>query len=87
MSYTVIDDIDYSEYQSNSKLFQTKFMGYLEGNFMEVSGISLISSSVMNYAGMFAEVGRTSLSGAVGTLMNFSVKPISVSFANANVVG
>lgn len=85
--YRLIDDIDYSEYQSNSKLFQTKFMGYLEGNFMEVSGISLISSSVMNYAGMFAEVGRTSLSGAVGTLMNFSVKPISVSFANTNVVG
>ncbi len=85
--YRLIDDIDYSEYQYNSKLYNTKFMGYFEGNFMEIGGISLISSAVVNYAGMFAEVGRTGLSGAVGTLLNFTVKPISVSFANANVVG
>lgn len=85
--YRLIDDIDYSEYQYNSKLYETKFMGYMEGNFMQINGISLISSTVMNYAGMFAEVGRTGLSGAVGALLNFTVKPISVSFANTNVVG
>lgn len=85
--YRIIDNIDYSEYQYNSRLYETKFMGYIEGNFAEITGLSLISSKAMNYAGMFAEVGRGSLQGAVGTLMNFTIKPISVSFANTNVVG
>ncbi len=85
--YRIIDDIEYSEYLLNSKLYETKFMGYIEGNFMQINGLSLISSESLNYAGMFAEVGRTSLLSAVGTIMNLTVKPLSVSFANANVVG
>ena len=85
--YRLINDIDYAEFESNSKLYQTKFMGYIEGNFMEIDGLSLISSAKMNYSGLFAEVGRSSLSGAVGTLMNFTIRPISASFANTNVVG
>ncbi len=85
--YRIIDNIDYAEYQYNSRLYETKFMGYIEGNFAEINGLSLISSKNLNYAGMFAEVGRTALQGAVGTLMNFTIRPISVSFANANVVG
>ena len=85
--YRLIRDIDYSEYEYNSGLYQTRFMGYLEGNFMEISGISLISSTSMNYAGLFAEVGRGDLLSANGTIMNFTVRPVSVSFGNTNVVG
>lgn len=85
--YRLIRDIDYSEYAYNSELYKTRFMGYLEGNFMEISGISLLSSTSNVYAGLFAEVGRGELLSAIGTLLNFTVRPISVSFANTNVVG
>mgnify|MGYP005773824807 FL=1 len=85
--YRLISDIDYSEYIYNSKLFTTRFMGYFEGNFMTVSNISLLSSDPMTYAGLFAEVGRSSLLDAVGTVMNFTLRPVAVSFSNTNVVG
>lgn len=85
--YRIISDIDYSEYLYNSNLYKTKFMGYLEGNFMTVSGMSLVSSEAMTSAGMFAELGSSTILDAVGTIMNFNFNPQAVSFANTDVVG
>lgn len=85
--YRLISDIDYSEYLYNSKLYTTKFMGYIEGNFMSVSGMALVSSEAMTSAGMFAELGSSSILDAVGTIMNFDFNPQSISFANTDVVG
>ncbi len=85
--FRLIDNIDYSSYLQNSKLYKTRFMGYLEGNFLTVSGMNLVSSENITYAGLFAEIGSSSISGAVGTVMNFTFMPKSVDFANASVVG
>lgn len=85
--YRIINDISYDDYKENSSLYKVKFMGYLEGNFMEISNIALMSSEALNSAGLFAEVGKSSKASAVGTLLNFTVSPNVVSFANANVVG
>lgn len=85
--YRLIADVSYEGYTENSQLFKTKFVGYLEGNFMKISGVTLVDSESANYAGLFAEVGRTGLADAVGTLMNFTYEPLGVSFANANSVG
>ncbi len=85
--YRLIADIDYSEYLYNSKLYTTKFLGYLEGNFMTISGISLISSESMSSAGLFAELGNSAILDSVGTIMNFNLNPQAVSFSNTDVVG
>ncbi|MGN1201141.1 MAG: hypothetical protein ACI4R8_02625, partial [Candidatus Caccovivens sp.] len=85
--FRLISNIDYSEYIYNSGLYKTKFLGYLEGNFMSISGISLISSESMTFAGLFAEIGSRTLDNAIGTVMNFTYKPNRVSFSNTNVVG
>ncbi len=86
--YRFISDIDYSDYLYNSSLYTTKFVGYLEGNFMTLSNITLISSSSsLTYAGLFAEIGNSSNVSAIGTVMNFTYIPAEVNFASANVVG
>ena len=85
--YRLIADIDYGDYIYNSSIFRTRFMGYLEGNFMTISGMSLVSSESMSSAGLFAQVGSSSILDAVGTVMNFTFVPQAVSFANTNVVG
>jgi hypothetical protein len=76
--YRLIADVSYEGYTENSQLFKTKFVGYLEGNFMKISGVTLVDSESVNYAGLFAEVGRTGLTDAVGTLMNFTYEPLGV---------
>ncbi len=86
-NYRFVKDVDYSNYLYNSKLFKTKFVGYLEGNFMEVSGINLLSSDKMSFAGLFAEVGSSTIFDAKGTLLNFDFEPAIVSFSNTSVVG
>lgn len=85
--YRLIADVDYSNYIYNSKIYPTKFLGYFEGNFLDISAISLISSSAMTSAGLFAQLGSSSDLDAVGTLMNFTFTPQAVSFSNTNVVG
>lgn len=85
--YRLICDIDYSDYIYNSRLHTTKFMGYLEGNYMSVRGLNLLSSDSKVYAGLFAEVGNSGLSNAVGTIMNLNYNPNVVSFSNTQVVG
>ncbi len=86
--YRFINDIDYSEYLYNSDLYTVKFMGYLEGNFMSLSDIKLISSDAsLMYAGLFAEIGNSSNVNAIGTVMNFTYNPSEVNFASADVVG
>lgn len=85
--YRLIDDINYSEYAYNSEVYNTKFMGYLEGNFMDITAVHMLSSSVNTYAGLFAEVGSSTRSNAIGTLLNFTYSPEEVVFTNTEVVG
>ncbi len=85
--YRLISDIDYSEYPENGKTYNTKFVGYLEGNFMNIRGVVLHSASELHSAGLFAELGDSSRSSLRGTLMNFTFAPRSVNFTNTNAVG
>lgn len=85
--YRFISDIQYDEDADNSKLSQTRFLGYLEGNFMEINGIKLVSSNKQNFAGMFAEIGSSSDAGSIGVVMNLTINPNEVNFSNAAVVG
>ncbi len=87
--YRIINNIDYSEYtgSGNSNLYTTKFLGYIEGNFLTVSGIHMVVSSSMQFAGLFAEVGSLTRSDAIGTLLNFNYDPDEVVFTNTQVVG
>ncbi len=85
--YRFISDIQYDDEADNSKLSQTRFLGYLEGNFMEIDGIKLVSSNQQNFAGMFAEIGSSSDAGSIGVVMNLTINPEEVNFANASVVG
>ncbi len=86
--YRLISDINYGEDSNeiNSALFNTRFGGYFEGNFMEISGIRLISNIETTYAGMFAEIEGVDVN-SIGTVMNLTIAPNEVNFANANVVG
>ncbi len=85
--YRFISDIQYDEDADNSKLSQTRFLGYLEGNFMEIDGIKLVSSNNQNFAGLFAEIGSSSDAGSIGVVMNLTINPNEVNFSNAAVVG
>ena len=85
--YRLINNIDYSEYTDNSEIFRTRFIGYLEGNNLSISNISLVSSENLTLAGMFAEVGSSSRSNSIGTMLNFNLEPTEIVFSNAQVVG
>ncbi len=85
--YRIINNIDYSELDHNSNLYNTRFMGYLEGNFLTISNLHMVSSESLTYAGLFAEVGSTSRSGAIGVLLNFNLQVSEMVFSNAQVVG
>lgn len=85
--YRIINNIDYSEFSGNSSLYTTHFMGYIEGNFLSVSNIHMVSSESLQLAGLFAEVGSSSRVNAVGTLLNFDLEPNEMVFTNAQVAG
>ena len=85
--YRLINNIDYSEYAGNSEIYRTRFMGYFEGNFLTISNIHMVTSENMMYAGLFAEVGSSTLSNANGTVMNFNLEPTEMVFTNTQVVG
>lgn len=85
--YRMINNIDYSELDTNSSLYNTRFMGYLEGNFLTISNLHMVSSEALTYAGLFAEVGSSSRSGAIGVLLNFNLQVSEMVFSNAQVVG
>ncbi len=85
--YRIINNIDYSEFTSNSQLYTTRFMGYIEGNFLTVSNMHMVSSSSLQLAGLFAEVGSSSRVDAIGTLLNFNFEPVEMVFTNAQAVG
>lgn len=85
--YRLISDIDYTEYALHSATFQTKFLGYFEGNFMTINGIKLLSSEKLEFGGLFAQVGSSTHQDAVGTVMNFTMAIGQVDFANAKAVG
>ena len=85
--YRIVCDIDYSEMRGHSALYKTRFMGYLEANFVNISGITLLSNESLVFAGLFAEIGSSVDERAIGTMMNFTFKPDVVSFVGAQVVG
>ncbi len=85
--YRVINNIDYSEYDNNSELFKTRFMGYFEGNFLTISNVHMVTSERLLYAGFFAEVGSSTREGAIGTVMNFNLEPSEMVFTNTQVSG
>ena len=85
--YRLINDIDYSELTINSELYKTRFMGYIEGNFMTISNINMVTSENLQFAGLFAEVGSSSRVNAIGTLMNFTLEPNEMVFTNTQVAG
>ncbi len=84
--YRLISDIRYDENSDNSALSSTKFLGYFEGNHMEIADIKLVSNNKQNYAGLFAEIGSSDIS-SVGVVMNMTLTPNEVNFPNATVVG
>ena len=85
--YRLINNIDYSEYNDNSELFRTRFMGYFEGNFLTISNIHMVTSERMTYAGLFAEIGSSTRENAIGTVMNFNLEPAEMVFTNTQVAG
>jgi len=86
--YRLIRDINYQDYLYTSKLYETRFRGYFEGNFMDVTNTPLISSESMVSAGLFAEISKVNTNAdSVGAVMNFNFRPVTVSFANTNLVG
>ena len=85
--YRLINNIDYNDLTGNSELYKTRFMGYLEGNYLTISNMSIVTSENLQFAGMFAEVGSSSRANAIGTLLNFTLQPSEMVFTNSQVVG
>ena len=85
--YRLINNIDYSDYDDNSELFRTRFMGYLEGNFLTISNVRMVTSERLTYAGFFAEIGSSTRQDAIGTVMNFNLEPAEMVFTNTQVSG
>ncbi|MBE7076112.1 MAG: hypothetical protein E7375_03520 [Clostridiales bacterium] len=86
--YRLISDINYEDYSYNSSLYTTKFRGLFEGNFMTISNVNLLSSKASTSAGLFAEISKSLTNpDSVGAVLNLNIQPITVSFANSNVVG
>ncbi len=84
-NYRLVSDIDFREYDDNSALYRVNFLGSLEGNFMSLSGINLQAADEGQFAGLFASIAAED--DNVGTVMNLTYSPNTVSFANAEVVG
>ena len=84
-NYRVVSDIDYSNYEDNSNIYNTIFVGNFEGNGMEISYIVLQSNAQMDYAGMFAGLGVSS--SRQGAIKNLVLSPSVVNFAGASSVG
>ena len=85
--YRIVCDIDYSDATAGSELYKTIFAGYIEGNFMKISGITLMSNDSVSSAGLFGEISSEGSSSDLGTIMNLTVEPKIVSFASAKCVG
>lgn len=83
--YRLVSDIDFGDFTENSTLYDVNFKGYLEGNFMSIEGINLLSSRQRTYAGLFGQIGKAR--GVGGVVMNLSYTPTTVSFSNTEVVG
>lgn len=84
-NYRVVSDIDYSNYEDNSNIYNTIFVGNFEGNGMEIAYIVLQSNAQMDYAGMFAGLGVSS--SRQGAIKNLVLSPSVVNFAGASSVG
>ncbi len=84
--YRIVDDLNYSDMEDPSLLYQVSFAGVLEGNGMDVRNIILASADKLENAGMFAQIGRNSTN--FGVVMNFNIYPSTdIAFTNTSVVG
>ena len=83
--YRIICDINYSNYDALSNIYQTTYAGVLEGNGMEISRISLVSMDSLTNAGLFAQIGYSS--SRTGAIKNLTITPEQVAFTNTNSVG
>ena len=84
-NYRLVSDIDYTNYEDNSNLYNTIFIGNFEGNGMEINYIVLQSNAQMEYAGLFAGLGVSS--SKQGVIKNLVLTPSVVNFAGAVSVG
>ena len=84
-NYRLVSDIDYSEYDGLSSLYQTVYAGVFEGNGMEISQISLVAMDSMSSAGLFAQIGYSASSR--GSVKNLTITPSQIAFTNTNSVG
>lgn len=94
-AYRLVANITYNQedsqyYGENTGVYKTRFVGYFEGNFMTISDIRLYSNESLTYAGMFSEIGNSSVNlsaGYNGTVMNLTMEANYVKFNNSSVVG
>jgi hypothetical protein len=82
----LVADIDYQEFETNSKTYRTIFNGVLEGNGMEIRNIRLISTERLTSAGLFSQIGQNATASGQ-TVMNLTLSPKTVSFASTTSVG
>ncbi|MBR1890800.1 MAG: hypothetical protein IJ817_03900 [Clostridia bacterium] len=85
--YRLVCDINYADSGETSELYNVKFTGYLEGNYITISDISLISDDDVENAGLFGQIGSSTSGTAIGTMMNFTLKPKIISYSSASCVG
>lgn len=84
--YRLACDIDYSSLSADySNLHNKIVQGNFDGNGMNISGIRITSTETLSYAGLFSEIGGSSTNFA--SVLNLTITPRLVTFANANAVG
>ncbi len=84
--YRLACDIDYSSLSADySNLHNKIVQGNFDGNGMNISGIRITSAETLSYAGLFSEIGGSSTNFA--SVVNLTITPRLVTFANANAVG
>lgn len=84
--YRVVDDLNYVDLEDPSLLYKVSFAGVLEGNGMDIRNILLASADKLEYAGLFAQIGRNSTN--YGVVMNLNIYPTTdIAFTNSSIVG
>ena len=84
--YRFVKNIDYaSEGILSSSLYNTTFIGDIEGNGMTISGLVIDTRDNLNYGGLFAKVGE-GLS-YIGSVKNLNISPKYSNMPNTSSVG
>ena len=84
--YRIVCELDYGDYASNfSTSYKQNFQGYIFGNEMEITNISLYSVDEIEQAGLFGQISGNTINYAC--VKDLTIKPTQVSFVNAREVG